>query len=225
MPAKIDLASIRTRRTWLLEYDPAGREIARRELPRSQPPQPSPGMALLGLATPVTEAAALVGMHRYLRAQEAATGERWILLLYFDEWVSYMIPGIERGWAENRALEATFAALMFLSAAISGLVCFLLARRYAFSLGSLYRLGTRRRALRCGWCGADAVSRAVAGTGPLPSVRPPTPRGPRPMRTLRRPHALPAPDGTEIFETAAVPARANRRPVYQTAALNGEDRT
>ncbi len=212
-----------TRRTWLLEYDPNGSEIARRELPRGQSPEPSPGMALFGLATPATEAGALVGMHRYLRAQEAATGERWILLLYFDEWVPYIIPGIERGWAENCALETIFAALLFLSAAISGLACFLLARRYAFSLGGC--IGWALAGLLFGAVGV--VLMLCIHQWPARVGCPACGRQRRVDRDLCEhcgaPHALPALDGTEIFETATMPAPANRRPVYQTAVLYGED--
>jgi hypothetical protein len=36
-------------------------------------------------------------------------------------------------------------------------------------------------------------------------------------------HALPAPDGTEIFETNTEPVEANRNPVYQTTTLIGEE--
>jgi hypothetical protein len=38
------------------------------------------------------------------------------------------------------------------------------------------------------------------------------------------PHAMPAPDGTEIFEAASEVAGENREPVYQTVALHGQDR-
>jgi hypothetical protein len=102
-----------------------------------------------------------------------------------------------------------FAILMLLSAALSGLVCFLLARRFAFS-----------RAGRVGWslCGllwglAGLLLMLAVHEWPARVACPKC----RNLRVVTRdacehcgaPHAAPTPDGTEVFEQAsAVPSPA-----------------
>ncbi|HKB06141.1 MAG TPA: hypothetical protein VKD90_28355, partial [Gemmataceae bacterium] len=221
-PAWLDPESRRTRPSYMVEYDPAGREIARRTLPPLPSPEPSSGLALLGVATPVTEAGALIETNRYLRSEERATGERWVLYMFFEDWVSYMIPGAERGWAEKPGLIPAYVTLMLLSAAACALVCFVWARRYAFSRG------------RCaGWAVCGALF-GVVGLVLMVCVQPwparvRCPSCGRDRRVDRdhcehcgAAHAPPATDGTEIFEptAAAGPAVPNR--VFQEATANGE---
>jgi hypothetical protein len=180
-------------------------------------------MALLGLVTPMTEAGMLVETNRYLRSEERATGERWILLMFFEDWVPDMIPGVERGWAERRGLVPAYVTLMLLSAAASTLACFLLARRYAFS-----------RSRCAGWalCG---VLFGVVGVllmlclhqWPARTRCPSCGRERRVDRDLCEhcgaPHAPPATDGTEIFETTDAGGPVCN-PIYQTVTPSGEDR-
>src|SRR5262249_52496809 len=58
----------------VLEYDAAGRELSRRTLPPLQNPAPAYAEVWLGLATPLTEAALLVGTTRYLRSEARSAG-------------------------------------------------------------------------------------------------------------------------------------------------------
>jgi len=194
----------------LLEYDAAGRELARRTVPPFPYPAASYAEALFGLVTPMSEAATLVGASRYLRWKARSNGStrKSSLLDYLDGIQSY-IPGTSPT-ANQGAAEATpgglipgYIALVLLSAAASALGCFLLARRHAFSrarctgwvlLGFLY-----------GWVGL--VLMLVLQEWPARIVCPNC----RELRVVTRDtcehcgalQAAPAPDGTEIVESAA----------------------
>ncbi len=194
----------------LLEYDAKGHKIAHRELPRRLN-EASPAQVLFGLATPMTEAAILTGLTRSLRSQERLThgAEPSILLDFLEQWTWYLIPGLARASAQQRPLIPGFVALTLVSAVACALVCFLLARRYAFS-----------RARRIGWalCGflwgpAGLLLMVCLQEWPARVACP----GCGKARVVARdtcehcgaPHAPPAADGTEIFEpTAATPAVA-----------------
>jgi hypothetical protein len=212
--------------SYLVEYDAAGREIARRTLPPRPLPPPPYIQALFGLVSPLVETSVLVG-----GTQDAISGARSVggrevrpllLLLLFT--AQYFIPGV--GW-EARAdggVVLAFATLSLLSAAACALGCFLLARRYAFSRAR--RIGWALCGLLFGWVGLllmFALQEWPARVG-CP--------GCRKRRVVSRdacehcgaPHAAPAPDGTEIFETTTEGGGAIRNAVYQTATLDGEHR-
>jgi hypothetical protein len=110
------------------------------------------------------------------------------------------IPGISWYWRTQPALVFSFAGLMLISCLICGLGCYRLPRRYAFS---------RTRSVAWAVCGL-----LFGLTGFLLMItllqwpaRIPCPKC-RKLRVVTRDrcehcdaaHALPAPDGTEIFE-------------------------
>src|SRR5262249_40324448 len=131
---------------YLLEYDAAGREVARRTLPPQPPIEPSRAQALFGLATPMPEVPALVGTTRSLRSETRSTGgtEMWVLGELLEMWIGHFVPAAVYSADTKSGLFFSFAALTLLSAAACALGCLLLARRYAFS-----------RARQAGWalCG------------------------------------------------------------------------
>jgi hypothetical protein len=189
--------------TQYLEYDSSGREMARWAPLAGPPVEPPTARALFGLVTPVMEVAALVGSLRYMRSEARASDDlgRWVLLDLSEEWVPEFIPGAERRAGTNRDLIPAYAALVLLSSAVSAAACFLLARRYAFSRAR--RAGWALGGLFFGWAGL--VTMLVIQEWPA-RVRCPS------CVRLRRvdldrcehcgaAHAVPAPDGTEIFET------------------------
>jgi hypothetical protein len=195
---------------YLLEYSPDGRELTRQAVP--QPPRPEPpfGMALLGLVTPMTEAAGLIGGMRYMQSEARSTGEMWPLQFFVEEWVSLFMPGEERGWGTRSGLVPTYVSLILLSAVVCALVCFVLARRYSFS-------GARR----AGWALVGLLFGPVGLLLMLSVQQWPARIACHMCRQLRRvdrdrcehcgaAHTQPASDGTEIFEepSSAVPQLA-----------------
>jgi hypothetical protein len=181
---------------------------------------------LFGLVTPPAEAAVLVGTTQYTLAEFRAhqSTEMWLLLQFLVSWTSYFIPEAGLTMPTDGGLLVSYPALMLLSAAVCGLICSLLARRDSFS-----------RARRLGW----ALCGLVFGpTGLLLMLalheRPariscPSCRQPRRVDHDRcehcgAPHSLPAPDGTEIFETTDGAAVVVRNAVYQTTAPEAGDR-
>jgi hypothetical protein len=213
--------------SYLVEYDTAGREIARRTLPPRPLPAPTYVKALFGVLTPPGEASILVG-----GTQDSISGARsdggrevrplLVLLLFTNQ---YFIPGV--GWdaRADGGVVFAFAALSLLSAAACTLACFLLARRYAFF--RIRRIGWALGGLLFGWVGLLLMF--ALHEWPARVTCP----GCRKARVVNRNtcehcgavHALPAADGTEIFETTAEAGGSNRAPIYQTAALDGESRT
>jgi hypothetical protein len=189
----------------LVEYDAAGHEIARRTVPRHARAEPSAAAALLGLATPPTELAALAGSLYYLRAQARATGgmDTWIHQMFLEESTGHFLQGIARGTGSPGGLHAGFVAMSLLAAVAGALVCFLLARRFAFSgAGSI---AWALIGLLFGWAGV-ALMFALQDW----PARIPCPACRRPRRVDRErcehcgaAHAVPAADGTEIFEETA----------------------
>src|SRR5262249_53859064 len=113
--------------------------LARAIIPRSPPPaQPSPTQAWFGLATPPAEAAVLIGAKRYLDAEVRAKDgtEIPLLLQFLLISTQYFFPGVRWLAGAHPGLIFGFGASMLLSATASAFVCFLLARRYAFSRGA-----------------------------------------------------------------------------------------
>jgi hypothetical protein len=193
----------------VLEYAAGGRELARREL--SPPPraEPSSAEALFGLATSPTEAVTLVGGSRSLRWKARSTGgkDQPLLLELLEAWIGYFIPEAVWRTAPGDDLFLGFSALSLLTSAACALVCFLLARRYAFSGARC--LGWALCGLLFSWVGL--VLMLALQEWPARVRCPSCGR----LRLVDRErcehcgaaHAPPAQDGTEIFEeSAAAPA-------------------
>lgn len=186
----------------ILEYDAGGRERAHRVLPPPPKVEPSSAEALFGLATPPTEAAALVGASRYLRweARSAGATDQPLVLEPLEEWMgSFISLAVWRTDTGNGQFVG-FSALSLLSAGASALGCFLLARRYAFS--SARRAGWAVCGLLFGWVGLVLMLALQEWPARVPclSCR-------RPRRVDRErcehcgaAHSPPPADGTEIFE-------------------------
>jgi hypothetical protein len=192
----------------LFEYDVAGRELARREVPPFPYPDAPIATALFGLVTPMTEAATLVEVSRLVRALSRSRGSmRKPALLDFLEGIQYYIPGtstlataLSPATRASSGLMAGYIALILLAAVASALGCSALARRCAFS-----KWRTCRWALIgffFGWVGFALL--LVLEAWPARIACP----GCRKLRVVTRVtcehcganHALPVPDGTEVFE-------------------------
>jgi hypothetical protein len=186
----------------VVEFDAAGREIAR----RTEPPEPlvesADAQALFGLVTPPAEALILTAATSNpcsgpdpRKGWEARTLP-YILILSSH----YFIPG--NGWlvTARGSLVWTFRSLILLQAVVCALLCLLLARRFVFS-----------RARCLGW---SLIGLLFGPTGlllmlaveewPARLVCPKC----RKLRVVSRDqcehcgaaHTQPAPDGSEIFE-------------------------
>ena len=185
----------------LLEYDAAGRELARRTLPPVPFPAASYAKALFGQVTPMTEAASLVGATRYLRSEARLQGgTRKPVLLSYLENSKYDIPGTSPDEVTPGGLVPGYIALILLSAVACALGCILLARRSAFSRAR--SIGWAVLGFLYGWVGL--VLMLVLQEWPARVACPKC----RKLRVVTRDtcehcgaaHAAPAPDGTEIFE-------------------------
>jgi hypothetical protein len=195
--------------SYLYVYDSAGHELACRTAP-PPPFQAAPyAEALFGLVTPMTEVATLVGASRYLRSEARLQGSlRKPVLLDYLENSRYYIPGT--AWFEltPRGLIAGYLALILLSAAACALVCFLLARRYAFSGAGC--IAWPLMGFLFGWVGLLLM--LVLQEWPARIVCPKC----RKLRLVTRDtcehcgalHAAPAADGTEIVEQTVVAPQA-----------------
>jgi hypothetical protein len=187
----------------LHEYDGTGRELAGRD---DQVPsgRASYAKALFGLATPLTEAAALVGTCAYLRSEARLQGNTHKpVLLDFLHSIRHYIPGTSRFEDNPGGLMLGYLALMLLAAAASATACFLMARRHAFS-----------RARSIGWAGMGVLFGWVGLLLMLAledwPARTTCPKC-RKLRVVTRDlcehcgarHAAPAADGREIFDAAA----------------------
>ena len=183
-------------------------EIARRTMPPRPLPVPSYAQAAFGVGTAPAEAGLLVGGAEALVWHAKLDGGTEIgpLLLFLVFISQSFIPGT--GWdvGSDDGVVLAFGAATFLTALASALVCLLVARRYAFSGPRLI-----------GW----SVSGFVFGPAGLLLMLalqefPARVRCPacHQWRVVDRAdcehcgaaHALPARDGTEIFEEPAVAA-------------------
>jgi hypothetical protein len=194
---------IRTMPSYVLEYDAAGHELSRRIAPRGPETPPSYAAVLFGLATPPAELAVLSGTLGYLRSEGLSSNnmDSWIHQVLLEEWTGNFLP-----W--QAGLRPGFIALSLLSSAVGALVCYLMARRYAFSRGR--RVGWSVAGLLFGPTGflLMLVLEDWPARVSCPSCR-------RPRRVDRAgcercgaPHAAPVADGTEIFELIAAPPQA-----------------
>lgn len=208
----------------LLEYDADGNAFAQRSVPPRPSVESSPAQVLFGLATPLTEVTGLIGTTRYLRAQTRSTSgmETWVLGDFLEMWIAQFIPEAVYAGDTSSGVWFGFTALTLLSAAACALICFVAARRYAFSRAGC--IGWTMVGFFFGWAGLllMLVLREWPARITCPACR-------RPRRVdcdrcehCGSPHAAPTADGTEIFETTEAGC-ATRDPDYQTAAMNGQD--
>jgi hypothetical protein len=190
----------------LLEYDATGREISRRTLPRPAAVEQSYSQALFGLATPPAELASVLPASWFLRSVARSTGntERWVLLEFLEMSIR-AIPESVWSMETSDGLFRAFVGLTLLSAAACALVCFLLARRYAFS---------RARCIAWALCGfifgwTGLALMLVLADWPARICCPSCQRRRRvdldACEHCGAAHAVPALDGTEIFEATAAP--------------------
>jgi hypothetical protein len=192
----------KTMSSYLVEYDAAGQEIARRTVP-PRPLNAAPqGLALFGLATPPAEAAVIAGAAEESVAAARRTQGREVQPVAFFVAVptQLFIPGAGPDMDATGGVVVAYRALILLSAVACALACLLLARRHFFSRAG--RVGWGLCGLLLGWAGL--VLMLVLHDWP---ARVPCPSCRRPRRVDRvrcehcgAPHASPTPDGTEIFE-------------------------
>ena len=201
---------------YVVLYDNAGRELTPRQevpprtgyahdmLPHVPFVHPSPARAWFGPVTGPAEAAKLLGTAKYFinEVRSEGGGTMYLPLQVTLVTAQHFVPGVRWSASEHPGMVTTYTVLMLASALASGLGCYVLARRYAFS--------RVRRAL---WLSAGLVF------GPLglllmfalqewPARIPCSKCHHRRVVTrdtcehcgARR--DLPAPDGTEIFKEA-----------------------
>jgi hypothetical protein len=203
-------AAIKTMPSYLVEYDPAGHEIARRAVPHRPLIGSSSAQVLLGLVTPMAEAAIFVGATEDLCSGNGWNGGEEVRLLPFAlaEIAQFFVPGVGLDRAAEGSIALAFRGLILLAATVCALICYLLARRYAFSLAGC--IGWALWGLLFGLVGLLLMLslQEWAARTPCPSCRR--------LRRVDRDrcehcgaaHAPPAPDGTEIFEEIAATPQA-----------------
>ncbi len=217
----LELETLESLPEYVVEYDSAGREVARHTLPprpeitgEFYPPipavEPSYSQILFGPVTSPAEAAVFVGTERHLLAdfRSSRGKEMWLLLQFLVFTTTYFIPGAGWNMRVEGGLVFGYTALMLLSAALCAMACFLLARRYSFS-----------RARCLGWAlggllfGPTGLLLMLAVQEWPARIACPTCRQPRRVdrdgcEHCGAAHAPPAADGTEIFETTAATLHA-----------------
>jgi hypothetical protein len=212
----LELEVLETLPQYVVEYDAAGQETARRELPArleitgywARPllalVEPSPYQVWFGLVTPPAEGALLAGTTRQLYAdfRSSQGTELWLLLQFLIQTTTLFIPGVGWNMRIDGSLTFGFGALMLLSAVACGLACYLLARRQLLSHGSC--VGWALCGLLFGTTGLLLLLalREWPAQVPCPSCRKPRLVTRDTCAHCGAPHARPAPDGTEIFEEA-----------------------
>jgi hypothetical protein len=219
----LGVGALETMPAYVVTYDRAGHEILpRQEVPTRPggareiaPPtilvEPSYAQAISGLITSPAEAAVLVGATEHVEQEVRDSNgmEAPVLLRFLVFTTQYFMPGVRWDLHAHSGLVFGFGALMLPSATVSALVCFLLAQRYSFS-----------RIRRIGWA-LVGLSFGLAGLLLMLSLQEwpahvacPKCRKPRVVTRdhcehCGAPHALPAADGTEVFEeTVDAPSRA-----------------
>jgi hypothetical protein len=129
------LAAYKRTPTHLVEYDPSGKEVARRTVPPRPLGEPQAAATLFGLATSITEGAALAAASGPIIAGSGSIRDQRIRALPFVLVMTtrYFIPGAGPNTRSDRNLDLAFRTLIVLSAVLSVLVCFMLTRRHAFT--------------------------------------------------------------------------------------------
>jgi hypothetical protein len=195
----------KTMPSYLVEYDAAGREVARRTVP-PRPLNAAPaGLALFGLATPPVEAAVVAAATResVAAARRKQGLEVQPAAFFVAVPTQLFIPGAGPDMNATGDVIVAYRALILLSALACAVVCFLLSRRHAFS-------GARR----VGWAlcgllfGPPGLLLMLALQDWPARVACPSCRRPRAVTRdtcehRGAAHAPPAPDGTEVFEPDA----------------------
>jgi hypothetical protein len=211
----LGLDRLETMPAYVVEYDSVGREMAPRQIvpPRPggarefTPPvplvEPSTAHVWFGLATAPAEAAVLKGTMHALQSEvrENNGSEMGLLLPFLFTLTRLFLPGVRWLPSAHPGLVFGNAALMLLAAGVSALICLVLTRRYAFS--GLRRLGWTL----CGLLWGPVGLLLLLALQEWPA-RIPCPKCSK-LRVVTRdkcehcgaPHALPAADGTEIFES------------------------
>jgi hypothetical protein len=190
-----------TMASYLIEFNPAGQETACLTVPPVPAAEVSYARMVFGVATPVVEVTSLVGAIRYggSNAQPVTNP----LLRFLADVTESLVPGGSWTLGTGEGPVLAFEILTLLSAATCALVCFLLARRHAFS---------RARCICWAVCGflfgpVGVLLMLALQEWPARVICPKC-RKPR-VVTLDNcehcgaPHAPPTPDGTEIFEPFA----------------------
>jgi hypothetical protein len=198
-------------------YDAGGQEIWPRQTAMARPGvardtpigsvvvESSLFHAFSGLVTPPAEAAVFAGAMRRLESQSREQGGAQIALplqfLYFT--TQSFLPGVRWDARRHLGLVVGFFGLMLLSSVACGLACFLLPRCYAVSRRSC--IGWALTGFVFGWAGM--VLMLVMNEWPARVVCARC----RKLRVVTRVmcehcgarQAMPAPDGTEVFEEEA----------------------
>jgi hypothetical protein len=187
---------------YVVEYDGAGRELTRRAVPPRPLAEPAFGQALFGVVAPLAEAALITGAARDSVAAAGQSAGRHMrpLLHYIVATTPLFMPGAGSDVASEGSAIVTFWVLVLLSALACALGCYLLARRQSLARG------------RCvGWSlcgllfGPAGLLYLLAVPECTPRIACPKCRKPRVVTRetcehCGAPHALPARDGTEVFE-------------------------
>jgi hypothetical protein len=200
---------------YVVEYDDAGRELAPRKTvpPRPSgtreftPPaplvEPSSAHVWFGLVTGPAEAAILKGTMHTLQSEVRGNDgcEMGLLLPFLFTLTQFFLPGVRWLPSAHPGLVFGNGVLMLLAAGISALLCFVLTRRSAFS--RLHCVGWTLCGLLWGPVGLLLLLVLQEWPARIPCSKCGK------LRVVTRetcehcgaPHALPAPDGTEIFES------------------------
>jgi hypothetical protein len=191
----------------LVEYDPAGHEVARGTLPPTPVPEPFDAQALLGVLTPPVETALLTWAteHAITSARQNGGKEVQPLLLFLVLPGQYFNP-FGAGMTAGASTILAYRCLILLSALVCSLSCFLQARRLAYSPATC--LFWSLVGIFLGWVGLLLL--LAIQECPARLACPKCSK----LRVVTRDtcehcgslHAASTPDGTEIFEpTAAAP--------------------
>jgi hypothetical protein len=213
----LGLDMLETMPAYVAMYDGSGREIsprqsvaprpglARESQPRTPPIEASAMHTWFGLLTPPVEVALLVGATRQELSEVRASqgSETGVMLQVLTATTQYFLPGVRWSPQGHTGLVLGFGVLMFFVALLSGLSCLVLARRHAFSRAS--SIGWAVLGFVFGWVGLVLMIALHEWPARITCLKC------RRLRVVTRehcencraPHALPEPDGTEIFEPAA----------------------
>jgi hypothetical protein len=216
----LGLDTLETTPAYVATYDGSGRQISPRQsvaprpgLPReTQPRTPtveaSAVHAWSGLLTSPVEGALLVGATRHgLSEVRASRGsETGVMLQVLIAMTQFFLPGVRWNPQGHTGLVLGFGVSMFFVALVSGLACLVLARRHAFSRASC--VGWALLGFIFGWVGLVLMLALHEWPARFPCMKC---RQPRVVTRDRcehcgAAHAVPVPDGTEVFEqTTAIP--------------------
>jgi hypothetical protein len=198
----LSIGAGKTMPSYLVEYGAEGGEVARRTiLPRPLNPPPW-GLALFGLATSPAEAAVVAGAtwESVAAARRKQGLEVQPVAFFVAVPTQLFIPGAGPDMDATGGVVIAYQALILVSALACATICFLLARRHSF---------TRAECVAWTLCGlllglAGLLLMLAVQQWPV-RVNCPECRRPRVVTRDQcehcgAPHALPTPDGAEVFE-------------------------